>query len=306
MAEQALRELTPDELSAYETDGVFCARGLFSDAWIDRMANAVDRIVANPTLFGNVVSMRDQNFSGDLFVWKVDDDFRDWVYESPAARIAQQVLGSERICHFYDQLFVKPAGCQVPTPWHQDITFWPVDVECRSICSIWITFDPVDRAGSGLEFVKGSHRWTQRFKAVTPNYDPYMLASDFEDAPDIDNHREDYDLYCPDMGPGDCLIFNPHVMHGSSSNYSTDTARRAFSSRWSGEGVTYEDRYATMPLLWEHGLKTGDPVGGSLFPQILPHPIEAQGARRALGPEPPEPETVQAVMSAVAKRAPRS
>ena len=96
------------------------------------MANAVDRVVANPTFFGNVVSMKDDDFSGDLFLWKVDDDFRDWVYDSPASRIAQQVLDSTRVRHFYDQLFVKPPGCHVPTPWHHDVTFWPVDIECRS------------------------------------------------------------------------------------------------------------------------------------------------------------------------------
>ena len=232
MPEALTRSLTPAELETYERDGVICARGLFTDEWVERMSAAVDRAVENPTLMGNVVSMKDANFSGDLFLWKVDDDFRDFVFDSPASRIAQQVFGSKVIRHFYDQLFVKPAGCHVPTPWHHDVTFWPVDVECRNLCSLWITFDPVDRASSGLEFVKGSHRWPDRFKAVTPNYDRYMMSSDLADAPDIDAHREDYDLFCPDMEPGDLLLFNAHVVHGSSANYSTDRPRRAFSSRW--------------------------------------------------------------------------
>jgi ectoine hydroxylase-related dioxygenase (phytanoyl-CoA dioxygenase family) len=302
MPDLPLRELTSDEIAAYDRDGVVCARGLFPDAWLDRMAGAVDRVVAEPTFFGNVVSMQDDDFSGDLFLWKTDDDFCDWVYDSPASRVAAQALRSKRVRHFYDQLFVKPAGCHVPTPWHHDVTFWPVDVECRALVSIWITLDPVDRESSGLEFVRGSHRWPQRFKAITPNYDPYMMGSDLDDAPDIDGHRSDYDLFCPDMAPGDCLIFNAHIVHGSSSNTSTDKPRRAFSTRWSGEGVTYEDRLATMPLLWEHGLETGDPIGGPLFPQILPEPIAAEGARRSEGPEPPDPRVVQQVMSAIASR----
>jgi ectoine hydroxylase-related dioxygenase (phytanoyl-CoA dioxygenase family) len=204
--------------------------------------------------------------------------------------------------HFYDQLFVKPPGCHVPTPWHHDVTFWPVDVASRGLCSIWITFDPVDRASSGLEFVKGSHRWPQRFKALTPDHDPYMRDSDFEDAPDIDAHRADYDLFCPDMEPGDCLIFGPHVVHGSSSNPSSDAPRRAFSTRWARGDVPFESRWATMPLLWEHGLADGEPLSGSLFPQLLPAPIEAEGARRASGPEPPDPEYLRRVMSAIANR----
>ena len=302
MPEAPTRSLTPGELEAYDRDGVICARGLFSDAWLARMSAAVDRAVAHPTLMGNVVSMKDANFSGDLFLWKVDDDFRDFVYESPASRIAQQVLGSKVVRHFYDQLFVKPAGCHVPTPWHHDITFWPVDVESRNLCSLWITFDPVDRAASGLEFVKGSHRWPRHFKAVTPDYDPYMMDSDFEDAPDIDANRGDYDLFCPDMEPGDLLLFNAHVLHGSSANYSTDRPRRAFSSRWCDDSVAFEARHATMPLLWDHGLCNGDRLAGSLFPQVLPEPIASEGARRAVGPEPPDPAILKRFASAIAER----
>ena len=302
MPDAPTRDLTPEELEAYARDGVICARGLLPDEWTRRMAAAVDRIVENPTMMGNVVSMKDQDFSGDLFLWKTDDDFRDFVYDSPASRIAQQVLGSKVVRHFYDQLFIKPVGCHVPTPWHHDVTFWPVDVESRNLCSMWITFDPVDRASSGLEFVKGSHRWPRRFKAVTPNYDPYMLDSDFEDAPDIDGNRSDYELFCPDMEPGDILLFNAHVLHGSSSNYSTDQPRRAFSSRWCDESILFEARHATMPLLWDHGLEDGDRLAGSLFPQVLPEPIAAEGARRAEGPEPPHPAYVQRVMGAIAER----
>ena len=300
--DQPLRSLTREELEAYDRDGVTHAKGLFPQMWIDRMACAVDRVVESPTLFGNVVSMEDAGFAGDLFVWKVDDDFRDWVYDSPASLIAQQVLRSKRVRHFYDQLFVKPAGCHVPTPWHHDVTFWPVDVETRQLCSIWIPFDSVTRESSGLEFVKGSQRWPQRFKAVTPNFDPYMLDSDFEDPPDIEARRDELDLFCPDMEPGDCLIFDAHVVHGSSENYSTDSPRRAFSTRWAGDGVRLDPRYATVPLMWDHGLEAGDELSGSLFPQILPEVIAAEGARRAEGPEPPDPAVLQRVLEGMQAR----
>ncbi|MDJ0788285.1 MAG: phytanoyl-CoA dioxygenase family protein [Myxococcota bacterium] len=302
MPDAPTRDLSTKEIEAYSRDGVICARGLLPDRWVERMAAAIDRNVEHPSLLGGAVSMRDANFSGDLFVWKLDDDFRDFVYESPAARIAQQLLGSRVVRHFYDQLFVKPPGCHVPTPWHHDITFWPVDPSCRGLCSLWITFDEVERASSGLEFVKGSHRWERRFKAITPNYDPYMADSDYEDAPDIDADRASYDLFCPDLQPGDMLIFNAHVVHGSSGNHSTDQPRRALASRWCDDSVVFEPRHATMPLLWDHGLEAGEFLAGSLFPQILPEPIEQEGARRSLGPEPPDPDYAKQVMNQITER----
>jgi hypothetical protein len=300
-----LRPLAPEEIDSYDEDGVVLAKGLFPSDWLRRMQQAVDRVTASPTFYGNIVSMKDQDFSGDLFLWKQDDDFRDWVYESPAARIAQQVLRTKTVRHLYDQLFVKPAGCHVATPWHHDVTFWPVPVECRALCSIWISFDAVDREASGLEFVRGSHRWPQFFKAVTPNYDPYMMDSEFEDPPDVDSHRDDYDLYSPAVEPGDCLIFNAHILHGSTGNYTTDQPRRAFSTRWFGEGVTLEERYATMPLMWEHGLEEGDALAGPLFPQVLPAVIPGEAPRRSGPPEPPDPSRLARMAEVIAGRSPK-
>ena len=295
--DRPLRDLTSEEIAQYDRDGVLCARGLFDDAWVERMAAAIDRAVADPTQYGEAVSMRDKGFSGDLFLWKERDEFRDFVYESPASRIAAQLLRSKRVNFFYDQLFVKPAGCHVATPWHQDVPFWPVAGE--QLCSMWMTFDEVSRSSSGLEFVRGSHRWPNRYKAVTPDYNAYMMDSDLEDAPDIDAQREQYDLACWDMQPGDVLLFNGLVLHGSTGNHTTDRPRRAFASRWAGDDVRFAPRHATMPLFWRHGLAPGDPLGGPLFPRILPEPIASEGARRAEGPEPQDPEVMQAAIARI-------
>lgn len=301
MPDAPLRLLSEAEIREYDEHGVVCARGLFPGAWVERMAEAVDRIHARPTPMGRAVSDPEQGFTNDLFVWKTDDDFRDWVYESPASLVAQQVLRAPRVRHFYDQLFIKPPGCQVPTPWHHDVTFWPVDVESRALCSIWISFDPISRETSGLEFVRGSHRWPERFKAITPTFDPYMMDSGFADPPDIDAHRGDYDLFCPDLDPGDCLIFDAHVVHGSSANATIHAPRRAFSTRWAGDGVRYDPRHATMPLLWDHGLEAGDVLAGPLFPQVLPAPIPGECARQTGGPEAPDAGLVrQFLMGAAA------
>jgi ectoine hydroxylase-related dioxygenase (phytanoyl-CoA dioxygenase family) len=305
MPDAPLRRLDEDEIRRFDTHGVVHVRGLFPDAWIARMACAVDRIHSEPTPMGRAVSDPEQGFTNDLFVWKSDDDFRDWVYHSPAAHVAQQVLRAQRVRHFYDQLFVKPPGCHVPTPWHHDVTFWPVDVESRNLCSIWITFDAISRDASGLEFVRGSHRWPERYKAITPTFDPYMMDSSFADPPDIDGQRDRYDLFCPDMEPGDCLIFDAHVVHGSSGNTTTGSPRRAFSTRWMGEGVVYDPRHATMPLLWSHGLEAGDALAGPLFPQVLPEVIPGECARYEGDVEAPDPVLVQSFLTKAAAVAAR-
>ena len=294
------RNLTKDEVREFQERGVVRAAGLFPSDCLEKLAGDIDQAVEQPGPMAGPISVPEEKFSGDIFLWKSVDGFRDWIFESPAAQIAHQVLGGKTLRHFYDQLFVKPAGCHLATPWHQDITFWPVDIETRNFCSIWVTLDPVTADSSGLEFVIGSHLWPERFKAITPHDDPYMRDSEFDWPPEIDANREQYEIYSPDLDAGDCLIFNAHILHGSSGNYTTDKPRRAFASRWFRDEVQYDPRHATMPLMWTHGLEKGKPLHGSLFPQVLPDTIPGECPRQQGPPEAPDANLLEAFLQSLA------
>ena len=287
------RWLTDPEIAAYERDGVVCARALLDLPLIDHLREALEHAIAEENVLANALAAG-KGFHGDIFVWKLNDAFRDLALFSCLPRLANQILRSQRVNFFYEQFFVKRAGSPVETPWHQDIPFWPVAGE--QIVSFWITLDPVTRESSGLEFVRGSHRWPQRYKAVTPSYDPYMMDTDLPTAPDFSKLREQHDVVGWDMQPGDVLVFGPTVCHGSDANLSNEHDRRALAFRYAGDDVTFAPRHATMPLLWEHGLEAGDRLGGSLFPQVLPAAIEDEIATRMQGPEAPSPKMLQAFM----------
>jgi len=273
--ERPLRNLSPDEIEAFRRDGVVCARQVMPQRWIDRVAPAIERTIGKPTSIGASISKPDLGFTNDIFLWLHDPDYQAYVFESPAAHLAHQAMGSRTVTFFYDQVFVKEPGTQVATPWHHDLTFWPI--EGTEICSIWMPLDPVTRASSGLEYVRGSHRWNKRFKAITPDYNAFMMASDLEDPPDIDGNREAYDLVSWDMEPGDVLVFHPLVVHGSTGNSSTTLRRRAFSTRWLGDDVVFSPRRATMPVPLEPHLAAGERMHGRFFPMLIGEDATAGG-----------------------------
>ena len=275
MASDALRALSADEITAFERDGVICCPAVMPEVWLERVGAAIERNLAQPSAVGEFISLPEQGYLNDIFMWLADDDYRAFVLESPVASLAQQVLGSPGVTFFYDQVFVKDSGADVPTPWHHDLTFWPVVGE--QVCSIWMPLDPVTRESSGLEYVRGSHRWPNRFKAITPDYNAFMVDPDLEDPPDIDADRGAYDLVSWAMEPGDVLIFHPLVVHGSSGNEHGARRRRALATRWFGDGVRYDPRPATMPLPPDHGLEAGDAFAGPMFPRLAAGP---RGARR--------------------------
>ncbi len=268
--EAPLRRLTEDEVNAFWADGAICARQVLPHRWIERMAVAVERIIASPGLLGRHMSARERGLTHDLYMYTRDDDFRAFVFESPAVLLAQQILGANTVRFFYDQLFVKEPGSPVPTMWHHDITFWPI--AGKQICSMWTPLDTVDRAASGLEYIRGSHLWPQRFKAIGVGEGGYPTEMwprpELEEIPDIDAHRDQYDIISWNFEPGDVLLFHPCTLHGSGANMSPTQRRRAFATRWVGDDVIFTGSPDT-PVFRMHGLKPGELLDGSTFPVVL-------------------------------------
>ena len=182
-------------------------------------------------------------------------------------------------------MFVKEPGTDAPTPWHQDLSFWPIRGE--QICSFWIPCDPVNRENSGLLYVKGSHKWSQRFKAISPDYVAGLIDDEMDDIPDINAHPQRYELLDWDMEPGDILMFHPLTLHGSYGNGSRTRRRRALALRWIGDDVVYTPSAKRMPIHFEHTSVPGGPLRGAAFPRILPtmDPLERAARLRLERPD---------------------
>ena len=276
--------LTNEDIITFKKDGVILVKNILSKEWQTKMAKAIEETVTNKSLTGKFISGKDNGgFAGDIDLWYRNDAFYDFMLHSPCAKYAQLVLNSEVVRHFYDQTFIKPAGCHLATPWHHDITFWPVDLKKNNICSIWITLDSVTKESSGLEFIKGSHNWDGPWKSYAPGNDA-LVNKKHKDLPDIDSLREENEFFCPDMEPGDALIFNAHIVHGASKNSTLDKPRRAFTSRWCDNQTVFENREKTKPITAKHHLKDGDFLSGPLYPQVLPVTIDSELALRNKGP----------------------
>jgi ectoine hydroxylase-related dioxygenase (phytanoyl-CoA dioxygenase family) len=269
--------LGPRERQRFVDDGVIMIKGALDRNWLDLAEAGIERARTDMSMIGRFMSRKVDGYSMDIFMWKRIDELRDLVYFGPFARWAQQLMGSREVRFFYDQMFVKEPGTDAPTPWHQDLSFWPIRGE--QICSFWIPLDPVDKSNSGLLYVRGSHKWPQRFKAISPDYVAATIDERMEDVPDINAHPESYDLASWEMEPGDVLMFHPLTLHGSHGNTSRTRRRRALALRWTGDDVVYAPSPKRMPIHYRHSSVAGGPLRGACFPRILPEPEPAE--RRA-------------------------
>ena len=119
MRQIAKLEIGKQDIESFERDGVICLRGIFDNAWLVRMQMATERILLNPGPLSDDLH-NGGRFLNDNFMWTRDEDFRAFVFQSPAAEIARQVLPSEKINFLADNLLVKEPLANSPVSWHND------------------------------------------------------------------------------------------------------------------------------------------------------------------------------------------
>lgn len=254
-------------ITALERDGVVLLRGGLGREWVDRLDEAIDLSIAlaGPDSYTVAIPGEPGFFFTDNFMWKKIPAFRDFVFESPAADLAIKMLRSRTLNLYFDFLLVKEPGTSSATPWHQDHSYWPVDG--HQICNIWTAMDVIPKA-TGLRFVKGSHRFDTLYRAVS--FDPRTRHPHEITArplpPDFDSL--DYEILGWDMEPGDSLIWYSRTFHSAPGNLGA-TRRRALSTSWFGDDVTYNEiPSGTGPTSRGENLVQGGPMTCASFPRV--------------------------------------
>lgn len=266
MSSQPIREITEEEIRAYEKDGVVCLRQLFDADSVARLRDVAERDMAQPsTMAVDATREGDGLFFGDTFVWKHFDELERFVFDSPAVDIASALLRSRKVNLLFDQFLIKTPGTSTPTLWHHDAPYWPVAGE--QICTLWLALDSVTRESGAVEYVGGSHLWGQRYKAVSFK-DQDLYQEDLPPVPDIDAMRAELNMIRFELEPGDCTVHHGLTVHGAPGNSTSSIKRRAYIIRWMGEDVTYNPRRNLQPMLHDPGIAAGGPLDCALFPAV--------------------------------------
>jgi len=261
MNKHPLRPVTREDIIRFKEDGAICVRQVFDRDWIERMAPAVDRLLANP---GN--RAREATKAGDpgrfhmnVFMWRWDPDFRDFALNSPLPELGATLLEADRVSLFYDQAFIKEPGTREVTQWHQDLPFWPA--LGNDIISLWVALTPVTLEGSGVEYIAGSHKWGKFYQAVTPDKDAKFTNATLETCPDFSQRKDDpqYRFLSWDCEPGDVICHHPLTVHGAGAN-PLSIRRAAISVRYAGRDARWDPRQNVMKIEGdpEQRLRPGD------------------------------------------------
>jgi ectoine hydroxylase-related dioxygenase (phytanoyl-CoA dioxygenase family) len=297
MVAKPLRAVSVEEIEAFHRDGAVLIKGVLADDWVNLIREGLEYANEHPDGMSAGVALP---LRIDQFPAARSPKLHDAIESSPIAAIVGSAVGAS-VRFYMDQMFIKPQGEIVPTPWHQDTCYY--NVEGHDLVRAWVCVDPVPRNAS-LEVVRGSHRWNVTYRPVVgrdpasdpdgaakakaafeaseavigvDSHDQWSYADAFQDdnlplTPDIEGHRGSYDILGWDYEPGDVLLFHGHILHGARGGVTLPNPRRSHASMWAGPDVRYIHRRGQVvpdpAALYPQKPQNGQPLAD--FPEVFP------------------------------------
>ena len=279
MNTELLRPISNEEIDIYHRDGVVPLRGMFDKSWIELLNKGLDLNCKSPTERSRIWDKDDAGhfMFYDTLAWKKIEEYKKFIFNSPAAKICGQLMKSTTVNYFFDAVFVRSPGTKFETPWHQDEPYW--SIEGYDSCTLWMPLVSVKQKNC-LSFVPGSHQFKsvfnqKNFGELTGHPDDQVDFSKVanQEFPDINADPEHFGVISWELVPGDCIVFNGRTMHGGSGNLDNGTGLKVFTTKWLGDDARIKFRnYGMDPdfssLMIKKGLKSGDRPDTDLYPRV--------------------------------------
>lgn len=212
--------LVPEQVSAFHRDGYLLVPGVFTDAEVEAMLDAVERgdRVAKTTR----ASQDSAGRPSKLAIWHdLGDDIWSAVSTCPRVVNSIRILQGEETAFFHGKVMLKVAREGGAWEWHQDYGYWyNQGFAFPRMLSVFVALDPATRENGCLQVLRGSHhlgRIDHQQVGKQTGADPERIA---QVVPLFER------VYVT-MNPGDALFFHCNLFHSSDPNMS-DKHRRSF------------------------------------------------------------------------------
>ena len=269
--------LNDNEIKLFKRDGAVFLRNKFDFKWIELLRSGINKAKNNPSpRFTNHTS--DPNlpcYLEDFWTWNLHKEFENFVFNSPTAKIASELLNAKQINLVMDNWFFREAGSTSKPPFHHDISYFDFE---GSMCVLWIPLEPVRKEDS-IAWIKGSHLWDKLFLRTrfkdghkVDGAEGVVNGVKYELTPDIISNKENYEFLEWDLEVGDCVYFDIRTLHGALYETTPKSDVNRFTLRMAKENskIIYRGDWAReeRSIMEANGYKNGDNLSGKMFPTL--------------------------------------
>ncbi|WP_276357414.1 phytanoyl-CoA dioxygenase family protein [Cohnella caldifontis] len=226
MSHRALRALSPEQRTRFETEGYLIVRGVLCSEELDEIKSAFEEI-SHTTVPGHFEPMRDGERSDPLKRYpRVMHPHRfhpvgmKYMLHPGIFAIVEDLYGEEALAA-QSMFYYKPPGSRGQAL-HQDNFY--LKVEPGNCIAAWTAVDRCDEENGCMLLVPK----TNAYEIVCPELSD---AAESFTTHYVKPPRDEKPVPAL-MEPGDVLFFNGNLIHGSYRNKSQDRFRRSFISHY--------------------------------------------------------------------------
>lgn len=190
--------------------------------------------------------------------------------ESDIPAIAAQLMGSQTVRWYSDQILVKDPLTAERTAWHQDLAYEYIGGE--HAIGLRVMADPEDAEVGTVEYWRGSHAGGTVYKCNYFISDRAAETDPGADLPPIEENKDQYDIVTFEPQPGDIVAHHLRTVHGAGGNLSKTRRRRAVTLRYTGDDSHFLFRPCAPPQGFGRLLEDGQPFSRAEdhFPRCWP------------------------------------
>lgn len=195
-------------------------------------------------------------------IWQAHPAFRAHISHAAIVDMVLQLMSTETLRVWHDQIQYKPPSTGSSTKWHQDFPAWPV-LNPADLVTAWVALDDATLANGCLQFVPGSHLWGDNHVGLATNAD-FSPEYDLRQLP----LRAKVDVVPVEVPKGAVSFHHCAIWHASAPNPS-DRHRRAIAVHYM-PGSTRYVAAGNHIMDSEIKVRDGEILEGDHFPVIYP------------------------------------
>ncbi|SDM86168.1 Phytanoyl-CoA dioxygenase (PhyH) [Paenibacillus sp. yr247] len=272
-AERAYK-ITAQDKDTFNQDGYWISPKLLDDDQIERLRRAHERVWTGD-YDGDGLPMNHYrpNPNPDSLRkldngWWINDEIRNIVTDPFIGELAADLLATDEIRLWHDQVIYKPGVGDKETPsgnvgWHQDYGYWQCSSNSKMV-TVWIALQDTDLTNGGMMTILGSHKWGLIPDSNTffnPNMEElrnkYAAGHEWVEEPCI-------------LKAGQASFHHGLTFHGSGAN-KTNEPRMAVVAHLMPGGTSYRagvQRHDNIRLLGPRPFQ-GQPFANEYFPVLF-------------------------------------
>lgn len=263
-AEPAAYQLSQDQVRAYRHTGFTVAKALFSAAEVADCKNHFDALAEagvpieghwSPQAGEDPLARYPRMFHPHLF----DEGSKKRLLDPRVKSVLTQLMDDEPIA-VQSMYYFKPPGARGQA-FHQDNYF--LKIKPQSCLAAWLAIDHSTPENGGLQLCPG----TQDMEVLCP--EPADLTESF--TKEHVKPPEGHEPVKLSLEPGDVLLFNGSVVHGSDANRTSDRWRRSFISHYMPASASHVGRWYAPAMMDFDGNPTArasNEDGGPCGPRV--------------------------------------